>query len=89
MLLPDYLEHLLREVRRDRRACPLAFKHDLDEFGLVFSLIVKREPVIEIFRAYSPTVGDPLGRLEGHIFDFLDKDCLGSSQRKIVLFNEN
>lgn len=56
--LPNDSEHLIREVRSNRRPGLLSLDHELDELGLVLPVQVKWEPVVEILGADSPAMRD-------------------------------
>ena len=79
LVFPDNLEHFFRIIRSDGWSDPATFKNNLDESLFVFPLAIKREPVVKILSADSPSVGDPVGVDKSNGFHFREEDSFGGS----------
>lgn len=76
-VLPDNFEGLFWVIGRDGWSGLFALKHDLDELGLVLSVAVIGEPIVEVLSAEAPTMLHSLRTIEGHSFDVGNEDGLG------------
>ena len=56
---------------------------------LLFTLAVKGKPIVEILCAHAPTVFNPIGGYQGHLFDLIKDDGLAGGQGEIVLVNNH
>ena len=72
-VLPDNLEGGIRIVRGHGWSRFSSLENDLDEFSLVLSVTVIREPVVEILAADSPTMRNSLRTEEADAFDIGDE----------------
>lgn len=88
-ILPDDLEDLIGILRSDRRSHLLALEPKFDELGLVSSVVVEGEPIVEEFGGYTPTVDCSIGRNKSNELKILNEDGLGGGKGEIVLLDDN
>lgn len=88
-MLPYDLEHLFGVVGGDRGFYPASLEDDFYEFGLVLSVAVVGEPVVEVLAADTPAMGDSFAAIEGDGVDVGEEDGLGGRQREVVLVDHD
>lgn len=69
-VLPDNFECFIRIIRGNGGSGLFALQDYLNELGLVLSVAVVREPVIEVLAADSPLVLNPLRAVKGESLYF-------------------
>lgn len=87
-VLPDDLEGGIGIVGGDRGSRLSSLEDDLDELGLVLSVAVVGEPVVEVLATDSPSVGDSFGAEETDAFDVGDEDGFGGGKGEVVFLDD-